>query len=846
MKKNTWLVIFFLLLPGCAFSQSLEISRPVRTWEFMGSFGQRAGVFGHEDGSLEAWVYPMKLFRDFHLTFHIAGRAIPASSIARTLIVHPESTTIVYSYDNFKVRETICVPVHEAGAIVRLETNTYAPVQIEATYTNDLQLMWPAGAGNVWPGFDERLNAFTISSNDYFGIIGANGLIREKEAYITNYGYSGKSAFLLPEVTKGTATQIIAIAASIKGHDEAAAEYQKLLATADALERDSAKYYQDYLARTVSVDFPQDRQLQQAYDWARVSVIQGLVENPYLGTGLVAGYRDSTYNARPGFAWFFGRDSEWTSLALNAIGDFSTTKTALEFIAKFQRPDGRIPHEISQTATLSDWWNKYPYGTAAADSTPLYIIAVDDYVTQSGDTKFVSDNWDHITKAYDFLKSTYDADGFARNEGVGTGWVEGGPLVPIHSELYQSGIAVQAEKSLSHLAGLLGKNDLASQMQSAASDRLKKIEQKFWIPAKNTYAFGININGTMNETASVEATVPMWFGLLDPQHSNLMIDQLASSHHSTDWGMRIMSDQEPDFGPDGYHYGAVWPLFTGWAAVGEYRYHRALAAYQNMRENAMLALNGSLGHDTEVLSGAYFQQHSIASPHQIWSAAMVLSPVLRGMMGLENDVSGNTLIFTPHLPADWSSFTLTHVPAGTGTVDLYYERTNDTVSLKVVHHNFTGTVHFAPAISNAAKPVLLRVNGLNDHIALTDATGRPTATETPNVIALGTLGDRHLIVDNVESSVLLRLDHDFELSVPADLPPLGSTSQNIKPISEKWSANQVEYVFEGLAGRTYELPALGLENVASLSGAQAMKDHISVTFPAGTGYLRQSFVVRFK
>src|SRR5437868_7831776 len=51
----------------------------------------------------------------------------------------------------------------------------------------------------------------------------------------------------------------------------------------------------------------------------------------------------------------------------------------------------------------------------------------------------------------------------------------------------------------------------------------------------------------------------------------------------SDWGARIISSLDPRYDPGGYHYGSVWPLFTGWAAVGEYRYHRALAAYSNLR-----------------------------------------------------------------------------------------------------------------------------------------------------------------------------------------------------------------------------------------------------------------------
>src|SRR5260370_17261400 len=97
--------------------------------------------------------------------------------------------------------------------------------------------------------------------------------------------------------------------------------YQGLIAACADLLKESAEYYRNYLRRTVSVELP-DAQLQQAYDWARVSMLQGVVTNPYLGTGLVAGYRTSGTSQRPGFAWFFGRDSEWTPFAFNASVHF--------------------------------------------------------------------------------------------------------------------------------------------------------------------------------------------------------------------------------------------------------------------------------------------------------------------------------------------------------------------------------------------------------------------------------------------------------------------------------------------------------------------------------------------
>src|SRR5438046_10038740 len=110
-----------------------------------------------------------------------------------------------------------------------------------------------------------------------------------------------------------------------------------------------------------------------------------------------------------------------------------------------------------------------------------------------------------------------------------------------------------------------------------------------------------------------------------------------------------------------YHFGSVWPLCTGWASVGEYSYHRALPAYSNLRANALMALDGSLGHVTEVLSGDYYQPLATSSPHQIWSAAMVISPLLRGLFGLEVDADGRRVTFAQHIPADWNSFAIDNV-----------------------------------------------------------------------------------------------------------------------------------------------------------------------------------------
>src|SRR5260370_41289377 len=66
-------------------SYPLELLRTERPWEFLPVTGTRAGLFGNEAGQFEAWVYPLKILRGFHLRFHIEVRVIRAESLARNV-----------------------------------------------------------------------------------------------------------------------------------------------------------------------------------------------------------------------------------------------------------------------------------------------------------------------------------------------------------------------------------------------------------------------------------------------------------------------------------------------------------------------------------------------------------------------------------------------------------------------------------------------------------------------------------------------------------------------------------------------------------------------------------------
>lgn len=806
-----------------------------RDWQFVNAVGPHSALLGREDGTFEAWVFPLKLFRDFHLTFRAGDHLIPAENLPRTITIRPESTSIRYISDTFSVCATWFAPLHETGAVVTLQIQSTEPLQTLASFEPDIAWMWPAGMGAAYSEWNPQLKAFRFGEEEhrFYALAGSPEATSTRQAYAMNYSSSQSDAFDFGPPATGTVTYHFVIVASFVGQAQAEDLYRKLAAQSSQLEQEAHQYYERYLAKTVGLSLP-DHQLQTAYDWSRISTLQGFVVDPFAGNGLVAGYNISGNNHRPGFAWFFGRDSMWTSFALDSIGDFQTAHAALEFLAKYQREDGRIPHEIPQSVGLvKDWFKDYVYGFASADATPLYVIAADEYVRTSGDLALAREKWDSLWRAYQFLKSTYGAAGLPRNQGVGHGWIEGGPLLPVSTELYQASVGAECLRALADIARLLGKDEVANSLTADFAAQRAKIESSFWLPEKNTYIYALDVNGQPIDRPSVLGTVPMWFGLLNEQHGESFLNTLASPGHQADWGMRIISEQDPLYGPAGYHFGSVWPLFTGWESVAAYRYHRAIPGYLNLRANAQLVFDGTLGRATEVLSGRYYTQLTTSTPHQIWSSAMIVSPILRGMMGLSVDALNSTVHFEPHVPPNWTGFAIQNVPVAPTletnptSLSLSYQRTNHEIELQVKRHGSQKVqLEFSPAFSLRAQVVAAEVDGHSVPIH---------PAEPPN----GVDQHVHVSVPITTDNAIIRIRYrgDFGIVYPYEVPASGDISTNLKIVSEQWNDthDRLDLQVAGSSGKSYRIPLVGELAGLTVTGGELdpQSSSLKVVYPAG-------------
>jgi len=518
------------------------------------------------------------------------------------------------------------------------------------------------------------------------------------------------------------------------GTNAAAAKAQALGATLEKLNqtigdlyRSHAGRYKKLLASSVSIETP-DKSLNEAFQWAVVSIEQlkakpwspetanrtdSNVAGPVTGhdfsraenapkgeealapaatadeTALVAGYYASGDSARPGFGWFFGRDSLYTLYAVNGFGDFALARSELEFLIHRQREDGKIMHEYSQTALAIDWL-QFPYMYAAADSTPLFLLAVLDYVRASGDTAFLTANRGAIENAWAFETGHADTNGIYDNR-QGTGWVESWPGGMPHQEIYLALLDQQASAAMAQIASLLNDQKLSLDAKSRAEQIAKSINEQFPNGDKGCYAFSRNSGGSLDHTSTVYPALAWWSALPETSqpngngsilaHGDQCLEQLAAHTLNTDWGLRDVSNEEKIYDGTSYHQGSVWPLFTGWAALAEYRGGQPLAGYQMLMENAKLTNAQDLGAVTELLSGDFNFPFGRSTSHQLWSSAMVITPILRGLFGIDVDATTKTLTVNPHLPASWETATIRNLRVGQSSVDLVFHQSGGVVSV---------------------------------------------------------------------------------------------------------------------------------------------------------------------
>jgi glycogen debranching enzyme len=404
-----------------------------------------------------------------------------------------------------------------------------------------------------------------------------------------------------------------------------------------------------------------------------------------------------------GLPWFmamFGRDSLITSYqALPFTPDLA--RTTLLILASFQgatRDDfrdeepGKILHELraGEMTAFEERPHSPYYG--AADSTPLFLVLLDEYERWTGDRETVRRLEFAARSALEWIDRYGDRDGDGyveyerRNAETGLEnqcWKDSwdsikhadGRLAKLPRATCEiQGYVYDAKRRSARLARAVW-NDaaLAERLESEADALKKRFNRDFWIEDRTFYALALD--GEKRKVDSMTSNIGhlLWSGIVDQDKAAACVGHLMGPRLYSGWGIRTMAEGDAAYNPIGYHVGTIWPHDNSIIAWG-------LRRYGYRQEAARLALDTlEAAHFFEgrlpeafagyprSLTGCPVEYPTACSP-QAWSTGAPLL-MIRVLLGL--DPVDDRLLVDPAMPDTIANLELTGIPGRWGHADAF-------------------------------------------------------------------------------------------------------------------------------------------------------------------------------
>ncbi|MDM4720221.1 glycogen debranching N-terminal domain-containing protein [Micromonospora sp. WMMA1363] len=402
-----------------------------------------------------------------------------------------------------------------------------------------------------------------------------------------------------------------------------------------------------------------------------------------------------------GLPWFmtlFGRDSIFTCLQTLPFTPqlIPATLAALAFgqggrLDDFRDEEpGKILHEIryGESAGFEEQPHSPYYG--AADTTPLFVILLDEYERWTGDSTLVR------ILEYEARAALHWIDEYGDPLGSGYIWYETrNPDTGLINQCWKDswdsisyrngripslpratcelqGYAYDAKRRGARLARLFWNDpDYAEQLEREATELKTRFNRDFWIGEGEYFALALDAEGGQVDALSSNIGHLLWSGIVDEDRAPRVVEHLLGPRLFSGWGVRTLATGCRRYNPLGYHVGTVWPFDNSVIAWGLLRYgYRSEAA--TVCQAMFDAAEYFQGRLPEAFAGyarsrtTYPVEYPTACSPQAWSAGAPLL-MLRVILGLEPQ--GDHLIINPWVPAALGRVELLDIPGRWGRID---------------------------------------------------------------------------------------------------------------------------------------------------------------------------------
>ena len=407
-----------------------------------------------------------------------------------------------------------------------------------------------------------------------------------------------------------------------------------------------------------------------------------------------------------GLPWYmtqFGRDSALVSLQMLPFTP-ELASAALPVLAGGQgtvlndfreEEPGKILDEVryGELAAFEEEPHSPYYGSA--DSTPLFVILLDEYERWTGDSAMVRNLQEPARAALDWINTYANlmGDGYIwyqrRNTKNGLdnqcwkdspdsisyrdGRIPGLPRATCELQ----GYAYDAKIRGARLARRFWNDPVyAERLEAEAADLKARFNRDFWVADGEYYALALDADGRQVDALSSNIGHLLWSGIVDDSRAPQVVRHLLGPRLFSGWGVRTLADGEGRYNPVGYHVGTVWPFDNSFIAWGLWRY--------GFREEAGRIAAGIIeaapyfdGRLPEAFAGYHRAltkfpvEYPTACSPRAWSSAAPML-LLRVILGMEP--RDEHLTVKPALPESITEIELDDIPGRWGRTDAFARR----------------------------------------------------------------------------------------------------------------------------------------------------------------------------
>jgi glycogen debranching enzyme len=240
------------------------------------------------------------------------------------------------------------------------------------------------------------------------------------------------------------------------------------------------------------------------------------------------------------------------------------------------------------------------------------------------------------------------------------------------------------------LAREAGKPEMASRLENEAEHLRRCFHEAFWCPEIDTFALALDGKKRPCQVRASNAGHCLFTGIASPQEAAAVAKLFATPEFSTGWGIRTLSTREVRYNPASYHNGSVWPHDNSLIAAGLASYgfvHQAAEIFSHFLDVSQfvdLHRLPELFCGLERRSGESPTLYPVACSPQAWSAGAIFL-FLQSCLGLNVDAAQRQVtLHRPYLPEGVSQLWIKSLNVNSNLIDLFLERSGDTVRVHVL------------------------------------------------------------------------------------------------------------------------------------------------------------------